>query len=64
MQITLQSRFSPIPIKKSEVDSGGCLVSSVFERLFAPNARRYLLKRFHSTFIRLTDQLSLLFLNL
>ena len=64
MRITLQSRFSPVPIKKSEVDSGGCMASSVFERLFAPNARRYLLKRFHSTFTRITDQHGLLFLNL
>ena len=56
MHINLHSRFRPVPIKKSEVGSGGCLVSSVFEGLFAPNARRYLLKRFHSTFIRLTVQ--------
>ena len=56
MRITLHSRFRPVPIKKSEAGSEGCLVSSVFERLFAPNALRYLLKRFHSTFIRLTAQ--------
>ena len=61
IHINLHSRFRPVPIKKNEVGSGGCLVSSVFERLYAPNARHYLLKRFHSTFIRITIQLNVLF---
>jgi len=39
------------------------MVSSVLERLFAPNARRYLPKRFHSTFILITARPGLLFLN-
>ena len=34
----LHSRFLPVPIVVSRVGSGGCLVSSIIERLFAPNA--------------------------
>jgi hypothetical protein len=61
IQKNLHSRFRPVPINKNEVDSEGCRVSSVFERLLAPNTRRYLLKVFHSTFIRITAQVSNLF---